>query len=249
MNSMYVNVSGSSITFSTINMWWLNMSEDFKVHVPTFHVPTLKVDPWSTPWSSIVDDFNGNARVTHWQLPEGCYPMKGVRGYWNYYTEGLDFMCLQVFDGPIGFRTWKTWMVDSPLEWFGMQEYADRVRSGTVLVGGLGLGLVVHHLVKRMDLDEIVVVEINKDVIDLVEPYLPVDHRMLILNEDLYTWLHEPHDRFFNSVIVDTYAGVNCRPEFERAREIVERRLPFPDTLSLYWGFQRLVDEEREVKT
>jgi hypothetical protein len=120
---------------------------------------------------------HGFAEIVHTKYDSGCYVMEGVDGFAFY-----------ELDSPIILNNLKingeTAMIDDPLHWIGMQRLAEHCK-GRVIIAGLGLGLILHHLVKNKDVDEILVVEVNQFVIDLIEPLLPNDDRVRIVCEDI----------------------------------------------------------------
>jgi|GEM_PF-3095194 hypothetical protein len=60
---------------------------------------------------------------------------------------------------------------------------------GHVLVGGLGLGMVVFGLLaKKPAIRSLVVLEVSPDVIALIQPHLPVDARLTIVQVDVFGW-------------------------------------------------------------
>ena len=60
---------------------------------------------------------------------------------------------------------------------------------GHVLVSGLGLGMVVFGLLaKKPAIRSLVVLEVSPDVIALIQPYLPVDARLTIVQVDVFGW-------------------------------------------------------------
>lgn len=63
-------------------------------------------------------------------------------------------------------------MSDTPMERCTNMEFYQAAR-GRVLVGGLGLGMVVHALNAKKEVEHITVVEINEHVIKLIAPTLP----------------------------------------------------------------------------
>lgn len=70
---------------------------------------------------------------------------------------------------------------------------------GQVLIAGLGLGLIICPIAKKDDVTHITVVEIAKEVIDLVEPhlrdYLGEDaHKLEIINADIFEF--EPSHKY-----------------------------------------------------
>lgn len=149
----------------------------------------LEIDArdWRTPLTGTDERTVGHARLKADSYGRGHYRMEGTRGYEFYkVVKGrLPIMTLQRRHG----RAWKTWMVDDPLHWWGMGERVADLPAGSVLCAGLGLGLMVHHLVRRDDITDITVVEIDPDVIELITPTLPVDDRVRIVEADYYEYI------------------------------------------------------------
>lgn len=211
----------------------------------------LPIKEYETPYTNIPELQYRNARIIHIVYEKGYYRMEGVYDYVFFQVlKPIVVTLLQIKNRKR--KKWETWMVDDPLHWYGMKEFSERCRSGNVLVGGLGLGLIVHHLVKRNDITEITVVEKNKSVIGLVRPLLPKDKRIKIIYGDYYKQIRKFHKegREFNNIIVDLWVGkgVECQQEYDWARTITEMLYPYPKTLSLYWGFQKIVDLQRDAQ-
>lgn len=120
---------------------------------------------YCTPATAYPDVQVGNARVNKYRVPKGHYRMSGVNGklFYHTYEAGVYMTQLQIKDG----RTWHTWMVDDPPQWYAMQKYA-AAAYGDVLVGGLGLGLVVKEPCRNKLVKKITVYERNQDVIALM---------------------------------------------------------------------------------
>lgn len=182
---------------------------------------------WETPvtgWERQV----GRARLHPTKYARGgYYQMHGVRGG-QYY---------KVVDGTMPVTelqrrhrsTWRTWMVDDPLHWFGMGEKVEDLPPGEVLVAGLGLGLMLHHMAARADLTRIVVVEVDEDVVQLVRPTLPDDPRVEIVVDDFYhhiETLETPPDSVLWDLAVGEGDSLGVRADFLRARVLVGRHLP-----------------------
>lgn len=85
------------------------------------------------------------------------------------------------------------WMTDLPVEQQQHETCLESMTSGSVLVGGLGIGLAVHLLAARPHIERIVVVEKSSDVIDLVMDAtldrIPNPRRVSIVNADLFEYL------------------------------------------------------------
>jgi phospholipid N-methyltransferase len=56
--------------------------------------------------------------------------------------------------------------------------------NGNVLIGGLGLGLVIHNILNKQEVKSITIIEINKDLIELVKPKFNSDKIFLSCMRD-----------------------------------------------------------------
>lgn len=73
------------------------------------------------------------------------------------------------------YRNGHLWMSDTPDEGWDHVDViyeARRLKAKRVLINGLGIGMIVNALLHEPTVEHIDVVEIDKDVIDLVEPHL-----------------------------------------------------------------------------
>jgi hypothetical protein len=98
------------------------------------------------------------------------------------------------------------WMTTHPSEVY-TQIYASFHAQGDVLIGGLGLGHVLHLIRKyNTKVKKIVCVEKEKDVIKLVKPY--IDKNIQIVNSSIEDYLKSTR-RKFDFIYLDTWAGDN----------------------------------------
>ena len=85
------------------------------------------------------------------------------------------------------------WMTDKPVEVKQHYDCLARIKTGTVLVGGLGLGLTITILAQRKGIRHIVVVEQSADVLKLVAPYSPPPNtpgeKVEFIHGDLFEYL------------------------------------------------------------
>lgn len=139
------------------------------------------IEDWSTPLTGSAPRRVRRARLVN-DTYSGLYSMERIGGLDAYYTVKLPVTYLQ----RRGRDGWHTWMTDDPVHWYGMKERVDALPGGHVLCAGLGLGLMVRHLLARPDVSLVEVVEIDADVIELLTPLLPVDPRLLVIHEDYY---------------------------------------------------------------
>jgi spermidine synthase len=100
--------------------------------------------------------------------------------------------------------------------------------SGTILVGGLGLGVVVEMLAKKEDVDRIVVVEKAQEVIDLVWPYVETHNKGEIVCSDLFDYLQDIPE-VFDYMYFDVWEDVTIEDYIKVVlplRELAEKYLP-----------------------
>lgn len=150
-------------------------------------------DGWETPLTRAPDRRVGDAQIRHSSYPRGYFRMEGFLGSELYQVTRtrLPVTELQRRHRVGGRKEWKTWMVDDPLHWLGMEATVKALPPGRVVVAGLGLGLMLHHMARRSDLTEITVVEIDPDVIELIRPTLPSDPRVAIVCQDYYRYIEK----------------------------------------------------------
>lgn len=86
------------------------------------------------------------------------------------------------------------WMTDTPQEQESHKHIVEQCR-GDVLIGGLGLGYIASMLDKKKDVNSITVVEIDKDVINLVWKHLHLK-KAKIVHADLFKYLKMGKDKF-----------------------------------------------------
>lgn len=118
-----------------------------------------------TPVTNYPSKEIGSAKICKDWYREGLYLMEGVAGYDFFWVKNKIPLTILQING-------KTVMVDDPLHSIGMKKLAE-CSSGKVLVGGLGLGIIIHYLEKNPNVESVDVVEFNQDVIRLIEPLTP----------------------------------------------------------------------------
>lgn len=117
-----------------------------------------------------------------------------------------------------------TWMTTHPQEIFSSHMVHDAA-FGDVLIGGLGLGYSTQNIASKPDVKSVTVVEIEKDVIQIVEPHL---HRsnVEVVQDDLYKYL-ETTKKKFDFCYFDIWASTGERelPKVNKLRELAKRVL------------------------
>jgi len=155
----------------------------------------LEVHDWETPASKYPLKRLGSAEIWRGRYKRGLYLMEGVAGYVFFHvTKPINVTALRIHG--------KTVMVDDPLHWIGMKLLAEHC-SGRTLIGGLGLGLIVHALNDNNRVESIDVYEINGDVIELVKPLLPVDERVRVIHGDVFT----ANPKNYDTIVLDLWVG------------------------------------------
>lgn len=110
---------------------------------------------------------NGNSRIEHFTLTYGRIMLDNLR----YARDGMSFMTVE----PGKYAKLVTGrgleMSDTQMEWRTNREVIANA-NGRVLIAGLGLGLIIVPLLKKKEVTSIEVVELNKEVIELVTPHI-----------------------------------------------------------------------------
>ncbi|KKK83981.1 hypothetical protein LCGC14_2787930, partial [marine sediment metagenome] len=97
------------------------------------------------------------------------------------------------------------WMTDLPEELNQIEELLFGIKpAGRVLIGGLGLGILATRVASLPDVEEVTVVEIDKDIIKLCED----DIDCLVVNADIVEYLHTTEERY-DYYLLDTWQGTN----------------------------------------
>jgi len=96
------------------------------------------------------------------------------------------------------------WMSTLPQELEQCTRQLERAH-GHVLVGGLGVGLAVGILCLNPKVKTIVVVEKQKEVIELVQPWLPINKPIIVVKQALKQYLKENKDSSFDFAFYDLW--------------------------------------------
>lgn len=205
--------------------------------IPPFNV--VEFIKWETPASKYPEKEFGTARIVHDVYREGYYRNYKVRGY-DYFQviKPITITMLQTKEN----EKWDDWFVDDPPHWWSMEDYALR-SMGKVLVAGLGLGLVIYPLLDNVDVESITVVEINKDVIDLIVPLLPItpESNIKIIHDNFYDFINKTKEKY-DRIIVDIWRTESLEETRRLLKEEVEPLAVylmklFPDASVVFHGF------------
>lgn len=200
----------------------------------------LKISDFETPYTNIPEMGNSFVRLKKTVYEGGYYRMEGVKGYDRFQCrKPITVTQLQVKNDK-----WQTLMIDDPMHWLGMQELAELAKPSKVLVAGLGMGLILHHLVKQDKTDLIDVVEIDHQIINFITPYLPKDKRIRITPRNFFGYLLDCQEEY-DSVIIDLWVISEDLPKSHRqwvkdsmitAYTLATDR--YPNAQVLVWGIR-----------
>jgi hypothetical protein len=95
-----------------------------------------------------------------------------------------------------------TWMSNSFQE-LSQADVSIRAAKGKVLIGGLGLGVIAQLIAEKSNVSEITVVEKEKDLIDLIKPFL--NPRINIIHADLFDYVKEIKRQQYNFAFLDIW--------------------------------------------
>lgn len=125
------------------------------------------------------------------------------------------------------------WMRISPIEIESSYMFI-KYAKGKVGVVGLGLGYVVQELAKKADVDEVIVYEKEKDIIDLYNLNFKENKKINIINKDAFEAESEDFDYFY----VDIY-------EYKLNNRVVEDYKKFNEIHKieeyLFWGMEHFL--------
>lgn len=167
-------------------------------------MPTLQITKHITPYTNVPALSSNVVRLSKSTYGAGYYNNEMVAGYDRYCIK--DFISVTSLDIKCqdNSNRWRTLMVDDPMHWLGMGELARLALPGTILVAGLGMGLLLHQLVKRNDITEIFVVETDPEIVEFITPYLPKDDRIVFRVDDFFSFCFEPY-KHFDTAIIDLW--------------------------------------------
>lgn len=100
-------------------------------------------------------------------------------------------------------------MSDTPMEVRTNEEFIIRA-TGSVLIGGLGLGIILLAIQDKVGITKITVVEKSPIVIKHILPKLPLGNRVNVVNADIFRY--EPEEKF-DTVYIDIWNHIsydNC---------------------------------------
>lgn len=97
-------------------------------------------------------------------------------------------------------------MSDTQMERNSNYEVVRRAH-GRVLVAGLGLGVILIPILRKPEVDVVVVVEKSQDVVDLVLPHID-DEKLCVYVEDIHGWVPPDESWKFDIIYFDIWPDI-----------------------------------------
>ena len=118
----------------------------------------------------------------------------------------------------------RVWMSPTIAEQRSIQPHIDKAK-GKVLTFGLGIGYYVYMCLLKEEVEDITIVEINKDIIDLfneyIKPQFPDTKNINIIHGDMYDYYNDKFMSNFNTIFVDTwYNNTDALEQYKKLQKI-----------------------------
>lgn len=190
-------------------------------------------------------------------VPEGTSGAWKVKRFTVSEEQGRHDAVMSMFGGhgrhvPAGtytglYRGGEPIMTDTPDEIRDHRRFM-RTATGNVLIAGLGLGMVLQGCAVKSDVKSVTVIELSKDVIQLVEAHYkakPFGHKVTIVNADIFDWKPEKGVKF-DYAWFDIWDGL-CTDNLDEMAKLNRRFARIcPNKGS--WGREFLLSRRRQEK-
>lgn len=120
-------------------------------------------------------------------------------------------------------RTNSIMMSNTEFEKITNQKFVDAAK-GDVLTFGLGLGLVIHPLIDAKEVKSITVVEIDKELIDIITTTFKTTDKIKFINQDAFEYTD---DKLYDVIYFDIWKDIDNKSfeEMEFMREKFKKNL------------------------
>jgi len=88
---------------------------------------------------------------------------------------------------------------------------------GEVLIAGFGIGLIVLPIMNKIEVKSIDIIELQKEVIDLISTQLPLNDKVKIINDNIYSYFPEKQ---YDTIYIDTIGVAKCTDSEKEVRNI-----------------------------
>lgn len=122
-------------------------------------------------------------------------------------------------------------MSNTPME-CKTNEVAYENARGSVLVAGLGMGMILEAMLSKPEVTKIRVIEIDKDIIDYVGSFFKDDPRIEIIHDDILIYFPAQKE-YYNYVWIDIWDDIDIKNEPQFA-ELSERFKDHCDEMSVW---------------
>lgn len=99
----------------------------------------------------------------------------------------------------------ETMMSETPME-HRTNSYFVLNAHGDVLIGGLGIGMIILAIQDNPEVKSITVIENSQDVISAVQHQLPLNNKVTVINDDVFTF--KPKQQY-DCIYMDIWAYIN----------------------------------------
>lgn len=176
-------------------------------------------DPFPRMVDILVPSRWGNTEISHFEVTPEQYEVER-RSYEQLQPHHPGKWCQLTIGGD-------GWMYDVPWERYWNLKAVEHAR-GDVLIGGLGMGMILHPILAKPEVNSVTVLENNPNVQALVHPSL-VDHqdydKLTLEFADARQW--DSRGRTFDAIWMDCIPWYSPHPEFFRlCREWIEKYKP-----------------------
>ena len=127
-------------------------------------------------------------------------------------------------------RRGETIMSNTPDEIMDFRHFT-QIAGGTVLINGLGIGVVLKALLQKPEIKEVIVIEKSADVIKLSAPTYTTDPRVTIINADAFEYT-PPKGKKYDYVWHDIwdYICADNLPEMKKLHLKYSRKTKYQDS-------------------
>jgi len=189
---------------------------------------------------------NERFQVTHVTLTEAEVKREKLRHMLNFQWKEVRSLNPDTYTKLIDNRDKTIMMSDTPME-FDTQRGIIRDAHGTVLIAGLGLGIVTLMIQDKPDVEKVFIVERYEGVIELVKPRIPLNNKVRLIVGDIFRWYPKKGVKF-DTIYFDIWDNI-CGDDWEGMKRLHRRFCRFlnrgenPSAFMLSWrkdDFQRL---------
>lgn len=121
--------------------------------------------------------------------------------------------------------------------------------KGRVLIAGLGVGMIIHPIAAKEEVDSIVILEKSRDVIDLVAPSLPGGKKITVIQGDVLEII-PPKELRYDTIYFDIWPSITTEnlPEINMLHRRWRSRLSTGGWMDSWCRDQLRSQQRRERK-